>query len=95
MALVSETGKRSATYTQTIDIASIGAGATLDVTVSEINLPLPPAAVFPIPPDTLEAGVCVCGAWIDSTGDIILRVSNPTGVAIDPASAVWSFMVLG
>lgn len=93
MGLIAESGKRGAIFSQTINIASIGAGLTVDVAFAEINLPTTVAGVIPIPPATIEADLCVCGAWIDA-GDIVLRLFNPTGVAIDPAEAVWSFLVI-
>ena len=90
---IQESEKRAIWFTQTLDIGSIAAATTLDVDITELNVPAG-AAVVPVPPATLEANVIVAGAWADADGSVKLRVGNPTAGAIDPASADWSFAVI-
>jgi hypothetical protein len=75
------------TGTNTVDVASIAAGAigTLTVTVTgastgdDVDLG-PPAAI--------EAGLTWCG-FVSAANTVTVRIHNTTGAPIDPASATW------
>lgn len=51
--------------------------------------------VMVVPPVTLEAGIAVQGAFVSSTDTLRIRTTNATAGAIDPASATWTWVVLG
>lgn len=51
--------------------------------------------VMVVPPVTLEAGIAVQGAYVSSTDTLRIRTTNASAGAIDPASATWTWVVLG
>lgn len=68
----------AAATAQTLTISVPGADINDEVTVG--------------PPATLEAGL-VWGGVVSSAGTVAIRLTNITGIAIDPATATWSVAV--
>lgn len=77
----------------TIDIASISAGAVVESTVT-ITGAVAGDTVILNPPAALEANVCYVGCFVSAADTVKMRVFNPTGGAIDPASASWEYCII-
>lgn len=41
------------------------------------------------PPNSIDTGVVVGGAWCATNGELTIRLGNLTGSAINPASGTW------
>ncbi len=64
--------------------------------VTEYTLTVPgavPGMHFIVTAPALEANLGIVGAYSDTVGEINLRITNPTGSGIDPASQ--TFYILG
>lgn len=77
---------------QTIDVASIGAGLTVETAVS-----IPGAEVGDIvvgvPRTQLVTGIVYNNCRVSAANTVQLALTNITAGAIDPASNVWDFVV--
>lgn len=80
------------TGTVTIDPASVAAGetGTVDVTIAGVDAS---DVVVLEPPATLEDGLVVKGVRAKA-GGADLDLYNPTGGAVDAASADWTYKVI-
>ena len=74
----------------TVDPASISAGAVNEETVT-VSGAVAGDLVIVSPPAAIEASVCVVGAYVSASNTVKLRLYNPTGAPIDPASGSWVF----
>ncbi len=80
-------------YSATVDPASQSANATANTSVAVAGVKVGDF-IIAIPPATLEHGIIVQGCSCAVAGTILLRLSNVTGGAINPASATWGFLVV-
>ena len=84
--LLSRVGER------TLDLGSIAAGAVSTLTVA-VPGAKPGNTVTIGAPAALDAGLLWCGA-VSANDEVTIRVYNPTGSPIDPASATWTVRVM-
>ncbi len=80
------TGQR---YSANVNPASVGAGATGETNIPVAGLAAGLVGVAATP--ALEAGLIA--SVTTSAGNIVLRLANVTGGAIDPAAADWDFIL--
>jgi hypothetical protein len=75
-----------------LDVANIGAGATLETAVT-----IPGAAVGDIvtaaPRTALAAGLVFNNCRVSAADTVQLAITNITGGALDPAANTWDFVV--
>ncbi len=78
---------------RTLDIGSIGAGLVVTFTIPVIGCKVDQQqAVSIAAPSSINASLLWCG--LVSADDVVtIRISNPTGGAIDPAEARWGARV--
>jgi hypothetical protein len=91
-----KTFEGSYSFQATVDPGNHTAVASVDTTVT-----VPAGAellssdlIVAIPPNDLEAGIVVQSCAYASATSLTLRTTNPSGGAINPASATWTFVVL-
>ncbi len=77
---------------KSVDIGSVAAATsgTQTVTVKGVTTS---DVVIPIPPSGIEDDILPKGARVSAADTIELKVYNPTGGAIDPAAADWTFII--
>lgn len=80
--------------TVTVNPANHTAVASVNTDVTVTGL-VTTDVVMVVPPITLEAGIVVQGAAVSSTDTLRIRTTNASAGAIDPASATWTWVVLG
>jgi len=77
----------------TIDVASVAA-----ITTAEQSFTVPGVLVGDIvvvvPPSTLNAGLGIAGARATAVDTVAIRFVNATAGALDPASAVYTLLVI-
>lgn len=78
-----ETGKRLILHTENLDLASVGAQGEIDTAVAVIGAKLGHIAMVSAP--SLEAGL-IASAFVSAADEVTVRVSNITGVGVDPAA---------
>lgn len=77
----------------TVNIAEVGAGLVVETSIT-ITGAVASDTVIMNPPAALEANVCVVGCFVSAADTVKLRVFNPTGAPIDPASASWEYCLV-
>lgn len=80
--------------TVTVDPGNHTAVASVNTDVTVTGLATTDV-VMVVPPVTLEAGIAVQGAYVSSTDTLRIRTTNASAGAINPASATWTWVVLG
>jgi hypothetical protein len=80
------------TASQTLDFPSIAAGTAAVLTMTATGAQVGDAVVV-IPPTGLETGLVATG-FVSATSTVKIRVLNGTTVAVNPASATWTVLVL-
>lgn len=80
--------------TRTLDLGLIAAGTVSPFTITVNGARVGKGqTVLVTPPSTIEADLMWCG-FISADDTVTVRVLNPTGSGIDPASGEWSARVL-
>lgn len=74
---------------RTIELGSISAGTVATFTMTVTGAKVNAGQVIIGAPGTLEANLLWCG-HVTADDEVTVRVYNPTGSPIDPASGTWS-----
>lgn len=93
--MVQETRKRAIIHSATLDLASVGAGAEIDTAVTlpaSADVKVGDVAVVNAP--ALEAGL-VATASVTGDNEVTIRVTNVTGLGVDPASQDFHIVIFG
>jgi hypothetical protein len=77
----------------TIDVTSVSASTTAEQSVTVPGVLLGDIVVV-VPPSTLNAGLGIAGARATATDTVAIRFVNATAGALDPASAVFTLLVI-
>lgn len=80
-------------YTATFDPASCSASTTTESTATVTGVATTDICLAVIPPSSLNAGLGVVAWRVSAADSIVVRFSNSTAGAIDPASASYTFVV--
>lgn len=85
-----ETGKRLILHTATLDLASVGSQGEIDTAVTVVGAK--PGHVAMVSAPALEAGL-IASAFVSDLDEVTIRVSNVTGVGVDPDEQDFNIVV--
>jgi len=91
-SLLNLSPKRSLSKTASLDFPSIAAQTSQELTVTVTGAATTDVAVASPDDATIEANLC-WSAYVSAANTVKIRLTNPTGSAIDPAVRTWRVVV--
>lgn len=88
-----ESFKRAILHSETLDLASVGTGAEIDTAVAVPGVANHGHEVVVVSAPSLESGLTASG-FVSDVGEVTVRVSNVSGVGVDPAEQQFNIAVL-
>jgi len=77
---------------KTVDAANVPANDVLDVAVTVAGVRSKDFVMVHAP--ALEDDLGISHAWVSANNTVTVRLVNPTGGAVNPASQTWTIVVL-
>jgi hypothetical protein len=90
---VIESSKRAILHTATLDLASVGSGAEIDTAVTVPGVMNRGHEVVVVSAASLESGLVASG-FVSDVDEVTVRVSNVSGVGVDPAEQAFNIAVI-
>lgn len=87
-----ESFKRAILHTETLDLASVGGQGEIDTAVTVAGVLNQGHEVVAVSAPALESGLVATGMVTD-VDEVTVRVTNVTGVGVDPASQDFNIAV--